>query len=142
MGLDIDDSDDDAILAGVEIDSSVQAQINKFAQAGRAGGSKTGPSKARKGTGANVARYWDRVYAGEIKHPRFDPANPVRKKSRSKRYADGMKLSPEMAVEREAARKKARTDKPRQAGRPAPIESDPASDAEFDDLMSSMGLGF
>lgn len=140
--MDVDDGDEDSAMAGIGMDSAVQANINRFAQSGRLGGLKTGPTKARKGTGNNVAKYWDRVYAGEIKHPRFDPQNPVRKKSRSKRYLDGVKLSPELVVEREEALKKARTDKPKHAGRPAPIESDPATDAEFDALMSNMGLGF
>ena len=78
------------------MDSATAARIRQYAyvESGRRGGSKKGPTKARQGTGANVARYWDRVYAGEIQHPGYDPKNPKRK-TNSKRYnADGSRRDP------------------------------------------------
>lgn len=64
------------------MDATVAARIRQYAyvESGRRGGSKTGPTKARKGTGENVSRYWAKVYAGEIQHPGYDPKNPKTKK--------------------------------------------------------------
>lgn len=117
----------------VGMDSAVAAKVKRyvFVESGRRGGSKTGPTKARKGTGTNVSRYWDRVYAGEIKHPGYDPKAPCRK-SRSKRYSDGVPISAKV--------KKSRTDTPRRAAPVAVVP--PEVNEDFDSVMASMGLGF
>jgi hypothetical protein len=103
------ETDETDIETDTTMDSATAARIRQYAyvESGRRGGSKKGPTKARQGTSANVARYWDRVYAGEIQHPGFDPKKP-KCKSTSKRY------DPATGTPRDASHKarKARTDIP------------------------------
>ena len=140
-------TDDNDIETDIEtetnatMDATVAARVRQYAyvESGRRGGSKKGPTKARRGTGANVARYWDRVYAGEIQHPGFDPKRP-KCKSTSKRY------DPTTGEPRDASHRarKARTDIPRpgMAGLPDGIGADEVEvvEDEFAATLGRMGL--
>lgn len=142
-----DPVDDNDIETDIEtetnatMDSAVAARVRQYAyvESGRRGGSKKGPTKARKGTGSNVARYWDRVYSGEIQHPGYDPKKP-KCKSTSKRY------DPATGEPRDASHRvrKARTDIPRpsMAGLPDGIGAEEVEvvEDEFAATLGRMGL--
>jgi hypothetical protein len=128
-GFEFESIKPEEIEVEANLDDATRAKLYRM-EASRRGGLKRGPTKARKGTGENVRRYWARVYAGEIQHPNYDPKHP--KVKRRPRRGQGAK----------SGSTPIRDDRNALTVIPSPAMGSVSSDidAEFESVLGGMGL--